>query len=517
MSARRSVILRETRSKWSITALVAVVIIVPMSLLASLLYARHLHSDEYRRGVEVLLSKRLGLSVTLGRVRPLTLHSKSLTDVRVAMVDPDLDIFKCSEAIWRGSTRNGRRGYVLDLEEGWLLLGMAGWTRAEYLRMLAGGFGHDFSALGIEEVRLKNFGLRFEHPLVEVLIGDASGTIIFDESGTGQASMTCTSLNDYVVDRPVVISARFTPGERLVFHDVSLRVPRIPLSAMAMNAWLGQTPSRGEFEGTIQYGQDAAGAKVGIAGLLHDVDLTEVTSGVSGGPYHGTVDLDVEAAEVLGRRLVALTGRGRIGGLHIGELFPRLARPGDASRFDLDVDQVRWKQGRWAYLSARGRCAQLSLEALSSILQSGTITGDLSIDIRSLLIADDKLESMDVVLESVAPKDGLGTIDRTLLAYAAEAWLGVDLSMALPKQVNYRRLGAHLVVEGDQLRVMGTHGPEGKTILTISLFGRDWGVIKQPEQAFVVPDLVALLRRQAGDVESGDVRGWWDNLRRAPE
>ena len=516
MSSARRVILRATRAKRPIAFLAAVVLIVPVSLVASLLYARHLHSDAYRRGVEELLSERMGLSVSIGQVRPLTLHSKSLTDVRVAMVDPDLDIFTCAEAVWRGSTRNGRRGYVLDLNDGWLLLGTSGWTRAEYLRMLAGGFGHDFSALGIEEVRLKNFSLRFEYPLAEVLIGGASGTIIFDDNGTGQASITCTSLNGYAVDRPVAISARFTPGEQLVFHDVNLRVPRIPLSAMAVHAWLGQAPSHGEFEGTIRYGQGADGAEVSVAGLLHEVDLFEVTSGVAGGPYHGMVDVDVEAAEFLGRRLVALIGRGRIGGLRIGELFPRLADPGDAARFDLDVDQVRWDGGRVAYLSARGRCDQLSLDALSSIWQLGTITGNMSIDIRSLLVVDDKLKSLDVVLESVAPKDGPATIDRTLLAYAAKAWLGVDVSMALPKRVKYRRLGAHLVVEGDRLRVLGTHGPEGKTILTIALFGREWGVIKQPGRTFGLPDVIELLRRQADDVESSDVRDWWDSLRQTP-
>ncbi|UCE59206.1 MAG: hypothetical protein JSU63_17400, partial [Phycisphaerales bacterium] len=150
---------------------------------------------------------------------------------------------------------------------------------------------------------------------------------------------------------------------------------------------------------------------------------------------------------------------------------------------------------------------------LSELWGQGEITGTVRADIRSLLIEDDELRYADVEIKARPPTDGPGLIDRELIAQAAKQWLGVDLGAALPQHVEYTQFGVRLVVDGGNLQVLGTHGTDGRTILTVNILGREWGIIQQPDLSYTLPDLISLLRESAEDVDTDQVRSWWDWLR----
>ena len=498
---------------------VTCVLLVPGSILVTLGYALHLRSSAYRRGIEETLGERLGMSVSIGAIRPLTLNSRALDDVHVRLHDRGEEVFSCRQALWGAGAASvpGRGGApcptsLLELRDGWLLVGTAGWTPMEYQQMLTGGLGHDFAALGLGEVRLKRIDLRFSHPMAEFTAGASSGVVLFDEDGEGQASLNCLRLNDVEVDQPVNIAARFTPGQRLVFHEVRLTVPTIPLASLRLERLLNQTVSCGEFDGSITYRQARDTETVEVAGALHGADLLAFTADVPGGPFHGTVDVDLDSASFLDRKLRDLALHGRMSDLRLSEILPGLVKPATAGQLELQIDQMRWAEGRWAYLSARGGCRDLSLDALSTIWGEGKVTGSVVLTIRSLLIIDDWLRFADVEIVASPPEDAPGLIDRAALARVVRHWLGVEMDAILPEHIEYTQLGARLVVDDGQLRVLGTHGPDGRTILTVSLFGRPWGMIRQPKNPFPVPDLLAMLRERAAEVDADQVRDWWERL-----
>jgi hypothetical protein len=366
-------------------------------------------------------------------------------------------------------------------------------------------------------VRLKGIDLKFRHSLADFAASDASGVVLFDDEGEGHASLKCLRLNGADVDQPVNIAVHFTPGDRLIFHEVRLSVPSMPLSALGLGDLLRQDVSRGHFAGTVAYREAGHAETVDVNGSLHGADLAELTGGVSGGPFRGTVDVDLDSATFQDRHLSTLSGHGAVSNLRIGELLPGFVRPSAEGRLDMQIDQLRWTGGRLAHLSARGACSDLALDALSSLWGQGRVTGTAALTIRSLLVVDDELRYGDVQIDAVPPDDGPGLLDRAIVARLAMEWLGVDLRAVLPEQIEYARLGARLVIDRGELRVFGTHGSEGKTILTIKLFGRPMELVRQPSKTFSVPDLVSVLRERADEMDATQVLKWWEHLHEREE
>lgn len=495
------------------------VFLIPGSVSAGLYYAFHMRTESYRRALEGALSDRLGMRVSIGSLDLQSALETRLLDVEVSLSGDGPPVFSCAEAVWEESSASGRSGSSLELSDGWLVVGMAGWSREEYERMLAGSLGHDFAALGIAEVRLRNIELRFRSGVLNFTAERTNGVILFDDAGDGHATLESPRLNHIDVDQPVRIEGRFTPGETLIFHEVTLAVSSIPLRALGAGGIFPHPPKHGEFSGTIRYVQGQAGTAVEISGSLRSVDLIEFTGalgvGPAGGPYHGILNLEVEAARISGGRLESLIATGSVSDLRLAELLPGFERPETVGRLDLQIESVRWIDNRFDYLQLSGRCADLSLEALSSVWGPGRMTGSVAVDIRSLLVVDDVLREAEVTLSTKAPDDQPGMIDRELLARVGEAWTGVNLSLAFPRQVEYSRLGATLLFKDNELTVLGDHGPDQRTILTLNLFGRSWEIIKQPKKPFKVSDPLAWIRSRGTKFDGESVRSWWEKAKKA--
>jgi len=128
---------------------------------------------------------------------------------------------------------------------------------------------------------------------------------------------------------------------------------------------------------------------------------------------------------------------------------------------------------------------------------------------------DDNVKSADVEITAVPPDGRPGTIDRTLLLGLARRVLDFNWPSAipqrlLPEKLEYTQFGVRLLVRDNQLRVLGTHGAHGDTILTIKVFGRSFGLIhEQPQTIDLTPHLKKLLQRIRG-YEQDRTWLWWE-------
>lgn len=500
------------------------VIGVTGSLSGTIGYGLHLRSDGYRRSLERRLSERLGMSLSIGSVRPLSPKARRLSAVRVRSRRRDEEVFGCARAVWRSVrdvVEEARRGqpagfggggtYALDLKDGWLVVGSRGWDRTDYREMLRTGLGHDFAALGIRRIGLTDIDLQWRQPGVTWSAERSRGLIEFDEAGQGWASLVAERLNGVAVDRPIEIAARFTPGALVRFQYVTLTVPEAPMSALKLDALVGGPVSRGKFLGSVTYRHQDNGAAVSVAGAVRGALLDELTVALPGGPYAGRVDVVVDEATFGADGLRMLRFSGGLNDLEPGQFAPVMASGRLVGRLDLRVHQAVYRYGRIEYFSAEGRATGVSLGPLTELVGGGRITGTLDVEIHSLLIVDDRLVLAEATVEAVPPAGSVGTIDRSVLSRVSRDTLGFDATALLPKsieRVEYVRAGARLALNRDTLRVRGTHGSDGRTILTVRLLGRDVGIVKGRERVFQVKDLVALVRERLGRLDAERLRSW---------
>jgi len=492
--------------------LLATIVVVLGTISSTLAYALRLHTDGYRRDVEASLSRLLKLDVHIGAIEPLTTRTRQFDDISLRLAKRRVEVFNCARAVWRKRPVEGQWRYDLDLHDGWLLVGSGEWEWADYDRLLHSGLGHDFAALHVEGVHLHNIDLRWTHPDLDIMAPACAGDVRFDERGNGRATLTTDQLNAVRVDQPVNILADFTPGERLQFHRVVLNVPQAPLRALGLDRLLGGPLTGGTFAGSISYQQRANGPVATVAGRIRDAALAEFTRKLTGGPFDGVIDVQVDEAVFADRRLRSLRFNGRLDDLDLAQFGPLVGVPELEGRIDLRVNQAHVEGGLLRYLRAEGGADGLPLGVLTDLLCRGRITGTMSLDIDSLLIVDGQLVSANVKFDAVPPEDAAGTIDRTMLQTASQQLLGLDATTLLPPsitEVEYVRLGARLVLNDGELRVQGTHGDDGRTILSIRLFSRDLGVIKEPKQTYRIDAFLESIRQRIERYDRQDLRDWW--------
>ncbi|MEE9296308.1 MAG: hypothetical protein V3W34_15285 [Phycisphaerae bacterium] len=491
--------------------LIVLSVVSVLGLLSTALgYALHLRSDVSRRSLEERLSKRLGVKLSIGSVTLLSLSARRLSDIRAELPQRGVEVFRCREAVWRDVSRDGERAYALQLSGGWLLVGANEWDRSDYRKMLHSSLGHDFTALGLRSIELVDIDLQWKHPRMTFTADRTTGRIRFDDDGTGRASLSATRLNGVEVAHPIKISARFTPGTRLRFHEVVLDVSEAPLSALNLDELVGETVTCGRFAGNVSYRDDQGEPVVSVSGAVYDALLSELTSRLPGGPYDGQVDVVVDDATFGATSLRSLRFSGELTGLDLSQVTAGLT-PGLDGRLDLRVDRAVYRDNRIEQFNGSGRAAEVPLGPLTELIGRGRATGTLEIIIHSLAIVDDRLTQADVAVNVVPPAGGPGMIDRDLLESISRRALGFDVTTLLPEHVGgveYRRFGARLQLQGEELRVLGTHGPDNKTILTLSILGQDLGVVKEPANPFHIGDLLSTARQSLGRYDLDQLRAW---------
>ena len=86
----------------------------------------------------------------------------------------------------------------------------------------------------------------------------------------------------------------------------------------------------------------------------------------------------------------------------------------------------------------------------------------------------------------------------------------------LPEKTEYAELGMRLVLKDGRVRIHGTHGPGGRTLMTVKLFGRPMRLIVEPSELFDVSAYTRDLSTPLATVDPTAVRAWWDSLQHEP-
>lgn len=533
------------------------------SLGATIGYALHLRGDALRAELASEIGEWLGMDVHVGRVAPRSFTSRAFADVAVSLPGDTREVFRCAEAVWLEEHAEPTPRRVLELHDGFIIVGAAEWTLAQYRRVLEGSIGHDYASVGLEEVRLHDIDLRFVHPVFGFRAGVSTGLVFFESDGRGVATLDCARLNGTEAPRAVNIRATFRPGPPVRVDEVRVQVPDMPLASLGLAELLDGPITTGRFRGRITYeggdgggksrkvekskaergatgedagavgsrtgrdarptgdpaGEDAraAGDAVGgetldVEGALTGVELAELTRRRSGGPIRGRLDAQLERARIVDGSVDSFSLRGRVVKLAMGDVLPALA-PGDSDpTVTLELDALRWADGRIDALTARGGGSGIDLGAVSDILGQGRITGTVRFTIESLSVVDDVLRSAVIEVTVVPPSGGPGEIDRRLVAGLARRLLGADPSAILPERFEYVELGARIELDGSRVRIRGTHGPGRRTLMTVKLWGRAVPLIFEPAESYDVSAYTSGLSERLANVDPAEIRAWWESL-----
>jgi len=484
-------------------------LLVVGSLSVSIGYAVYLRSGTYKHSIETDVTNYLNLATKIEHVEPLSRDSRRFVGIRVMMADDETEVFRCEQALWRQTENSGGLDNVLEINRGFILLDSR--YNVDDYRALRAGFTHDYRELDLSAVHLHDIDVSWRQPGFEFSIGSANGIVTFDRDGNGRATLSTHKLNRHHSDMPVHIEADFLTDPMLDVHRLVVRAPRIALASLSLDDVLGSEVTGGWFEGAFELDQTSEGRRIRIQGALGESLLEQFTGRLSTGRLRGRVDITVGDAVVVDRRLQRLSFDGTLAGIHLADVAPLFDQPELDGEVNIDVQQATYDGGKIKHLSAGAKARDVSLEALTRIIDRGIITGQLRVTVDSLIVTDDRLRWADVRIDAVPPPGGKGTIERQLILDVAKNALNIDLGRAgklLPAQVGYARLGCRLVIENDQLRVMGTHGKGNRTMLTVRVLGREIGLIKAPDQTYRIRDVIGEIREKLADYDADAILNW---------
>lgn len=478
-----------------------------------------LRTNWYHRKVVADLTEFFEMPCEVGRIEPRTFSSRVFHDIAVRLPQraDAAPVFSCGHAVWIKRTTDGVAANELELHDGLINLGAQGWQLSDYSQVLQSGLGHDFSDLDLAKVTLAEFELAFRKGLFAVNCRDASGEITFPSPREGLAHLTAYEFNGHRVSEGVRIHARFEPKKGVRMHEVVLDLPAMPLNQIGITLADGGELTEGQFAGRVEYQADDEDGEsaLWLRGELNDAALSELSRGFLIGPLSGRISINVSGARVAKSMLTHLRGRGRIDGLTLESLARMLNREHLAGEAHLNVLWADFALGRVNELSLTGLLRDVSLAEMLESLGEGTATGSLAMRVNSLRIADDRIAAADIEIIVLPPRDGVGTIDRSLLVGAAQKaagfeWPGWLPQSLIPEKIEYVEAGVRLLVRDNQLRILGTHGDGERTILTLKIMGRTFGLVKQRDG---VIDLTPWIEQGLARVRAYDpsrVRDWLD-------
>jgi hypothetical protein len=494
--------------------LLLAILLVGGSLGMTARYGLHLRSESYRAEVEQDISRFFELPCDLGRIRGHTFESRRFEDITLWLPDRRDRVFTCITAIWHEKEKDGEERNELDLIDGLLVLGTDRWRRDDYRQVFESGLGHDFEDLHLHRVDLSNFEISFARGDVAIHCRNTSGTIDMSNPDDGVAHLRAYELNDHRVSQGVGIFARFSPDNGVEVSEFTLTLPEVPLASVGIGPALGGNITTGRFAGQMEYRATDHGPEVWLGGELLDVDLTEVTGALPLGPFVGRLSVHVDWAKVADSTVTHFRGRGTITDFSLAPFAPLLGQETLSGTATFNIDPVDLALGHVNRLRLDGSVNDLTLEALLHPWGAGSATGRLAVRVNNLDIVEDNIRAADVEVTVVPPPGEAGTIDRELLLSAAERALGFSWPESLPKRilpekVEYAEFGMRLLVRDNQLRVLGTHGPEGKTLLTIKVFGKPIGLIREPSRTIDLGPYLAGLLERIRTYDASRVRRWW--------
>ena len=500
------------------------IVLVGGSLGATAGYGLYYGSDAYRRATEEDLSRFFEMPVEIGNVRPHSFETRVFEDVVLWLPDRrGRDrVFTCKEAHWHEREIDGRPVNELDLIHGQLNLGTDRWQTTDYYQVLESGLGHNFEDLDLIRVGLSDFEISFMRGGLSIICGGTSGEIDFTDPTEGEARLFAEELNGYRVRQNVRILARFSPKNGVEVSELYLDLPKVPLASIGIGPAVGSDVSGGSFAGAIEYHSDQSDHEVALRGDLTDVQLAEFTKKLPFGPIIGQLSVAVDEARLSQSVITHLQGRGRVTGLQLDAFAPLVNLPALSGCADLNIQWVDLALGHINRLVVDGHLSDLSLEQILRRWGRGSATGMLAIKVNSFRVVDDGIQAADIEISAVPPRGEPGTIDRALILDVAEklggfswpTWLPTQL---IPEKIEYTQFGLVLSIRDNKLRVLGAHGKDGETILSLNILGREWSAYKEPSGVIDLTPWIDTFLEKARQYDSDRVRTWWKSARRSGE
>jgi hypothetical protein len=483
-------------------------------------YGWYLRSDRYRAACASALSASLGLPSEIGAVVPRSRRARQFNDITVWLPDRRDEVFMCRQALLVQTPGRGDPGaYEIHLSQGTCEISTRTWLREDYRGMMESALRPGFAPGGPRRVRFSQMHLLFERGDFRLSLEQAAGEVSFDSSESGQAHALCRTFNGHSCDEPVFLQTRFSPRSGGIRIDrLELRVPRMPLHILNGNraATQAEPASRtprtapggrngngaalprlrnGEFSGELKYEEHETGQRLVLAGRCFDLDLAECTAGWLERPWNGRCpELDLLELRIENGVPLRLAFRGVLSDLSLGEVLQTWSIEAPGGQVTLRVGQAELSERGIDRLVASGECVGAALEPLTARLGLGRMSGTLRIVIDDLVIQNNRLLRFDGLVKVEDALTPPNWIEAAMLREIVRRTLRVNLPDVLPERIEYTRLGARLQIRDEELYVFGTHGPGGKTLLTVRLFEREVPLLFEPDSPF-------------------DLRGWLDGLR----
>lgn len=463
-------------------ALTATVLLVGGSLAAHLAFALYLRSNTYLRRVEAGVGDYFQMPCDMRGITRMTFSSTGFDGVEIWLPDRRDRVFHCARAVWNEFPVDHGVKVNLDLLHGTLALGTDKWLLEDYRTVLESGLRHDFDL--INQVRLEDFAISFRRKNLLLHADKATGTIVFETPELGIASLESYGFNGTAVREPIRIHARFLPQGKTLIDEMSLEIPEVALSGLKLDQAIGSPVTRGYFAGRLAYREAVPQPQLTLSGRLYDIDLAELTARLPTGPLHGSAEVTLDKAVLQGALPVEVRGRARLGKVMLADFGPLFGVPNLSGAAELNISEAILEHGHVTRLVINGQVRNVELVDVLRLLGRGEATGRLTIAVNGLRIEQDRIVSADIDVFAAPAPGAVGTIGRDLLLSAAERVAGFTWPSALPKRllpgkIEYAQFGLRLLVSDNQLRVLGTHGSDGETILTIRVLGNDIGLVRQ--------------------------------------
>jgi len=453
-------------------------------------YRVYLRSDFYRRGIEKKLACFFGLPIEVAQVEPHRFSARRLRGVQIWLPQRRARVFHCPQAIWETADEKVPKGTVIHVYQANLAINSDQWESGDYMRVLRASLVHNFKELNISQVRFHDAVITWLHKGFELRAGRVDGLVEFDgnsANGGGHAELTSYSLNGMTVNDPIRIQAELDPqNPQALIPQVSLTVNTMPVHVLGLDQLLQSRVTQGLFAGRIQIRQSQKSEEIEIDGFISDVRTDEFTRLMPGGVVSAVVDFKISHCLIRDRQLVSMSFDGEICELVIDSLLSRFGLPEMGGQVSLNVEHGHIENGLLQRLVASGQWQDGSLPVVSRLLLNGlSLEGKFDAKVNSLTIEENELVGGNIELTAAIPDGQTGQIETAVLLGIFKQRLGLTLpEMILPEKIEYVHMGARLIIDRQQVRLLSADGPAGPALITLQLYGQKIPLFGQVDKKF---------------------------------
>lgn len=452
-------------------------------------YGIYLRSSLHRGAVERRLTRFFGLPTRIGRLIPLSWQEFELHDVEMSLIngdghfDPELRIASCRKALWVRNEQTGR--FNLLILGAQLDLTPAQWKRGDFQR-LAQSLRHDYPALELDHVAIRQGQVRWASGQFAIEIDDAEGAITFDLTGPGPvgvARLSAGKLNGQPASLSIDarLNARGDLAEAQTFNLVReftlstnpQQFGTIPLGQLGLGRLLGTPAASGQFGGTLEYRL----LENGHAHLftLRDTQLRRVQL-AEFSPLAGELDLDIQRLDFAyaggDLRFDRAVFAGTVRDFDLAAAMRLAELPSCRGTIHIQVQCADVQAGvPIREFQVAGRARGLDLGELTSLanerFNGGRLHGQAAVPWFNARISDGQISAAEAAI--FGDRTGRQTVDLRLIESLAPVIAQIQaLVKVLPDSVAYRSLRVQVSSDGNAgLILQGRGGDDDKSMLTL--------------------------------------------------